>query len=227
MFLLALALAAAHADCAGGSTNTLPAPGGLLRGQLVLEATGHFRERYADLDAELVSGDRRVELRVVETLKGSFDLQQWVLVPEVPLEPGRRWVLELDGEPLVQYFDGKHQPATWTSAASDEALAWRGTPQVRSTERAHFGCGPAVSVVVDVPVAGAVAIEATVRRVDGGQEGTARVPVTDGQVVLGHGMCAGAFELDEGVEYFADLVAVDARGKELVADDSPIRFTAP
>lgn len=221
-------LAAAFADCGPGGLTTLPASGGTLAGELVLTGSGVDRGRLRPAtEVALRSGDEEIALRVVDTLVGTLDTTQWVLAPVAPPAPDRPWVLVIDGQIEEGFERGAKRPLSWTVGPSGPALAWTGVPEVRSTARHRMGCGPSVQVLVAVPVMGAAAIEVAVRPVAGGPVGRARLPIHDGTVSIGRGMCGGPFELEAGVEYFAALVAIDPQGRRAPADDSPLRFTAP
>ena len=214
----------AFAKCGGGGLSTWPASGGEIgpSAQIVVVGTGSASDQVADLgaraDLALVSGADRIPLEIEAILAGSFRTTQAVLRPIAAPDPGRRWTLE--GAGIEAHFaavahDPPHPPA------------WRGAPQVLSTSRVEYGCGPAVRVNLSARVEHAVQVEATVWAAGTDDRAIARLLIEDGAVTIGHGMCAGAFELEQGRSYFADLVAVDAAGRRVRADDSPIPFEAP
>ena len=147
-----------------------------------------------------------------------------VFRPTAELPPGR-YELRLRGEAKELWTGEARKPAHWVvTGASAQAPTWSGTPSVTSTDRTLFGCGPGVSVAVAVPV-DAPWVEVSVAR-DGADPVTARAEVSDGRIELGHGMCSGMLELDEGVAYTARLTAVSASGQRASAP-SEVRFTAP
>ena len=231
MLSLLFSLGIAHAKCMPGSSSFSPEPGSQIadRAEIVWTATGSEREQLeASGDLALVSEGSRVPLRDVETLEGSFQMTQLVLAPTKPLSAGR-WTLVRGEEPLQERSTGELRPVSFVVAegAPVEAPIWRSSPQVARREREELGCGPAVEVAVEVKVANAQWIEATVREAELGSTGTIRLAIRDGQISIGHGMCSGAFELTHGEVYFADLIAVGPLGQRVPADDLPIRFTAP
>ena len=193
----------------------------------MLQAYGTERPTLAALgpdDLALTQGDLRIGLEPVARFTGNFADDQLVLRPTSP--PGRGlWALEVRGEPLTQWRGSAHEQVAWTFGAVDpEPPTWSGRPEIASTERAHFGCGPAVSVVVSVPTRDTTWIEATVR--SGEDTTTVRLPIADRKITLGHGMCSGLIELEQDAAASATLVPIaadGARGKPW----GPLEFTAP
>lgn len=210
----------AAAKCASGGLSVLSVgPIGVLD-EIVVTARDGDRDALAADPIALVADGDVVPLVRVTALAGSFDSAQLVLRPSRPLAVGVAYVLRVGDRPVGDPLVVVEHPAAGPPA-------WNGSPQVLSRTRRELGCGPAVEVVVSVEVTDATSLEATVWPAEGGEPASARLPVVDGKVTIGHGMCSGPFALDQGRAYFADLVAVDARGRRADADDTPIRFVAP
>lgn len=221
-------IALAFADCMSGSLSVMPDVGSVVppNPELVVHAYGTRRADLTDLRGEdllLRSADgSEVPVTIEARHRGSFSDLQLVVRPEAPLPEGdvTLWV---DGEALTVWHDGKHRPLRWRVGAETEEPSWAGAPALRDTTRELMGCGPAVWAEV------AVATEAPWVDVElspeGGETVSGRLPVDEGQVRIGHGMCSGMFELHEGVAYTAHFTAVGADGQRVEAPRS-VRFVA-
>jgi hypothetical protein len=53
------------------------------------------------------------------------------------------------------------------------------------------------------------------------------LPVREGLVSIGHGMCSGPFEFKPGTRYSATFWAVDLAGNEPPAPGMPVEFEGP
>lgn len=222
-------MTSAMADCMSGSLSAWPAVGAELPadGEVLVQAYGTERatlEKLGDDGFALVQGSDRIALKRVETLHGSFSDDQAVLAPAEAPGPGA-WTLHVGGEPLTVWQDGEHQPVRWTFTAVDpEPPTWTGAPVATTSDREYFGCGPGVTVGYRVPVRDTTWLLASVS--DGETRTTVRLPVNDGEVRLGHGMCSGLIELDEGRRYTASFVPIGADGTRS-ADARSVEFVAP
>jgi len=228
---LAITLTAlAWADCAGGGLGIVPEAGARVPSepQLVVQASGFDRDRFADLDpadlALVPQGGEPVGVRIVAVHQGDFTDTQIIVAPAAPL-PAGRVELTVRGERPEVWTGSERVPMHWTvTEVPDAAPTWAEPPAVASTDRTPFGCGPAVSITVTTAV-DAPWVEASVARA-GHDPVTARLPVEDGTISLGHTMCSGMLELQEGERYEARLTAVSATGQRSAAPE-PVAFTAP
>ena len=50
------------------------------------------------------------------------------------------------------------------------------------------------------------------------------VPIKDGEIQIGRGMCGGPFQLEPGKSYTATLTLIDAAGNTTPAANKPIQF---
>lgn len=94
----------------------------------------------------------------------------------------------------------------------------------------HFGCGPSVHVNVSAVVEdehSQVQVLAEVRRAEGGEPVRFRLSPSTQQVQIGHGMCSGGFEFQEGVRYSVRLTAVDMAGNESAAPGGELLIQGP
>lgn len=243
--LLALALLAAlltpaiaDARCMAGLIDAWPPTDTPLptTPMILLDGFGNQQPHVAALAdggaAQLVADGHRVALVVAATHVGDFGLTQAVLEPAETLKPATRYTLVLrgaDGERVrTRAFSGGRMKAIgWTTAAARPApLALTGAPRVTGQSFQRFGCGPASHVEVSVPAtAGApIAVEVKLREAGADAPRSYVVPVRDGVLAVGHGMCSGAFRLTGPERRFtAELTVRDAAG-DAIPVPAAIRF---
>jgi hypothetical protein len=234
------------AKCANQSLSVWPPLDHSLpaNGQVVLQGYGKFEGPVASISQRsprLVAEKDEVPLRVIAVYRGEYGLSQAVLQPERPLQPGQHYALRLtqpEGAsapvlPTETWWESKsrYAPIAWTATAADtKPPRWREVPRKNGEDVEQFGCGPAIHAFVAASVdedGPAVQVLAEVRRDDGDEPVRFRLPVSKEQVAIGHGMCSGAFRLEEGVRYTVRLVAVDMAGNESPAPGDPVRFEGP
>jgi hypothetical protein len=93
-----------------------------------------------------------------------------------------------------------------------------------------FGCGPAVHVDVSTSLedeGAQVQVLAEVTRTGSGETVRFRLSPSGQRVKIGHHMCAGGFDLKEGVRYSVRLVAVDMAGNETAAPGGALLIQGP
>lgn len=229
MLLTVIALmSSASADCMSGSLSVSPPPNTELpaAAQVVVQAYGSDRPTLAKSTSfQLARGGEHIDLERVAQLHGSFMDDQLVLTPERAPGAGS-WTLELDGEPLTLWTGKAHEAVQWQFSAPDpEPPTWAGAPAVVEKARQHFGCGPGVSVVVSVPTRDAVWMEAEVEA-GGDPPVQVRLPIQDGRVTLGHGMCSGLLELTMDQVTLVQLTPIGADGRR-GETSRPLKFVAP
>jgi hypothetical protein len=234
------------ADCAAAELEVWPPLDQLLpaNGQVVLEGYGGFQEpvaRIAERSPRLVADGDEVPLRVLAVHRGEKRLTQAVLRPERSLKPGKRYTLlftqlmkvsETDLPTRVWWKDD-YAPMTWTATAEDVTPPrWRKAPSRLDAKAEMLGCGPSIHVDVAAAVedeGSQVQVLAEVRPVGKRQSKVVRFRLTPSgeQVAIGHGMCSGGFQLQEGADYTVRLVAVDAAGNETPAPGDPVLIQGP
>ncbi len=238
--LLALGLAAAlvapsiaRARCMAGSLDAWPPPETPLPTQpmILLEGFGNQQPAVTALAdggrVTLVAPGHRVALKVEAMHAGAFGLSQAVLRAAEPLKPSTPYTLDLrdaDGRKVrtTTFMGGETGPIGWTTAASAPApLALTGAPKVTGQSFRRLGCGPSSHLEVSVPARAdaPIAVEVTLREL--GAEGAVEtyvVPVRDGVLRIGHGMCSGAFRVTGPERRFrAELTVRDAAGDAVAA----------
>ncbi len=184
----------------------------------------------------LKNGDKRIDLIVQETLVGEFQLTQAVLKPKQSLEIGEEYTLTIDNLPATErlgrydYEKRTWRNLTYTVVAGNDstAPAIAGTPKEIRKSFIAFGCGPQKWVVFDCPVSDSseFLVRATVKDISSGKKTTYLIVHSNNEIIIGHGMCSGAFYFSGEGKYEVSFSFFDASGNTS-STLSPIPFTEP
>ncbi|PJJ60038.1 hypothetical protein [Hymenobacter chitinivorans] len=189
-------------------------------------------------EAFLRAGDQRIPLEVVQLLPGEFAVTQAVLRPRRQLEVGKQYevVIVAAGKKatgktnlVFQHHRGK---AVYTVVAGqdDTAPQWLTLPTEKGQQYQEFGCGPEVSVdfMGRVQDDSEYLVKATVQNLTTGQATSYYLhPDEQGTIYIGHGMCGGAFRLQNGKSYSVTCALMDAAGNTTAWTQPALPFTAP
>lgn len=234
------------AKCAGSGFSFFPAGPEISSNPLiVIDGYAASQQAIRDLatkhPAWLVSGRDRVRLIVQETLEGQYMITQALLHPERPLQKGLIYELEIDGmskkeekAQLRRYDKEKNEwgVVKWKVAnPKDDSPApeWISAPVKTGEQYSVFGCGPAmwVNFQAGIKSNGEYLVKAVVKEKHTGKELSWYLPVINGEIKLGHGMCSGAFRFVEKGSYSVYFQIVDNEGHRSAASEQPIDFNAP
>jgi hypothetical protein len=86
-----------------------------------------------------------------------------------------------------------------------------------------------MSVDFDFPIrdSSEVAIQTTVKNIKSGVETTYYIMPQNNQILVGHGMCSGAFTFDESNDYEVEFSFMDSSGNITSWVGDRIKFTKP
>lgn len=229
------------ADCAGTGLSAFPYQGEINRNSLfVLDGYAESQHVINGLNNQfpvyLKSGKEQVPLKVLEIHVGQFYLTQAVLKPETPLIPGKKYQLVIDHLPdyerLGVYNLKTHDfdPVTYfvTDVTDTDAPVWLEKPQEKDKSLAHLGCGPSIHVnfKMNVQEQSEFLVKTTVTNKKTGMETTYYIGGGKEGLSIGHGMCSGAFDFDDSMEYEAKFQLMDASGN--VSEETGwVAFTKP
>lgn len=232
----------ANADCSGYGISIFPSNNSIKQNSIfMLEAYAHSREIIDDLNSKypiyLQSGDKIVKLIVGEKYDSQFELSQVLLKPESTLEPGLEYELKIDN--LPEYNDlrrynrdtEEYEKITFNIEDSEDTeKPILNSKPIRIDESfAMYGCGPAMSVIFDLPISddSEVLIKTTVKSLKSKKETTYYIEPGNNQISVGHGMCSGAFTFNEGDEYEVEFEFMDASGNIISWSGERIKFKKP
>ncbi len=185
-----------------------------LNGQLVIGGSGAAQgevEKLASYGPSLVATGHRVALTVKQTNVGEMKVAQAILAPSESLKSGLNYRLTWAKRP-----PGFTLPANWTTgkARDDAAPEWLSPPFPQPGAREELGCGPAVNALVDIAPRDDSPFLIRARVTRGAQRTEYLLKWTKGEsLAVGHGMCSGAFVLQDST-WTLELSVVDVAGNE-------------
>jgi hypothetical protein len=171
----------------------------------------------------LKAGNEKIRLEVIETLVGDFGLTQVVLKPVIVLKKGTSYELKIDklgtrDEKPEQYNQKLNKWTAITLLALDKAdketpLLTSIPTEIKKTFTA-FGCGPAKWVYYNLSYTdnSNVFVKAYLKNTTTGKTTQYIVPVEDGRIKIGHGMCSGGFAFVESNYYEISFSLIDESG---------------
>lgn len=210
---------AASAKCMAQHMSYWPPPNATIdaRPTILIEGMGGHQATVKALKgASLVAPGHRVALAKIATNEGAFRVTQTVWIPEKALRPGTTYTLVVQGRSKTWRPTGyvadtsRKQRHEYTVAkAPRPALAWTGAPTVGESSAQAFGCGPSIHQAVTLPTNHTDGlVEVTVARAPAAR--TYLLPLSKaGTLSLGHGMCAGPFQVGGAGTYTASFALVD------------------
>ncbi|MBV4357590.1 hypothetical protein [Pinibacter aurantiacus] len=210
-------------------------------GLIVLEFYSLSQPLVADLNGKypvyLKSSDKKVQLNVVEILKGEMWVTQVVLKPATGLLVGKRYSLEIAN--LPKYEDGprtyndstkKLEPLSFkiTDTVDNEIPVLNGSPKIDKETFIQYGCGPETFVYFNLSGQDKSELfaRATVKNKTTGLSTTYILRIEDGLAKVGHGMCSGAFLFKDGENFEVTFQLFDQSGNVSAATQA-ISFTKP
>jgi hypothetical protein len=239
--------ATAWADCSANGVHYWPPAEIEIGTQPIILVEGYARDRgmVRALDTVVLQApNHRVPLDRLAIYESQVGLTQSAWTPKTPLKPGLTYALVLRGHKEVG-FDGKTtgRPTTWRPkrrtldykrtvpvqwAVAQQPLedaAWNGDPSLGERNYTAFGCGPAISQAVTLPVSGNLAlVEVTVQQAK--QTQRYLLPVNgSGGISIGHGMCSGEFSISRKGIYDAHFALLRADGTRSPAPKN-LQFSA-
>jgi hypothetical protein len=230
----------ASAKCGPGGISVLSSRKTLTKnGIVILEFSAHAQEYVPGIGKKhlvyLRSGNASVLLQPVEVLKGEMLVTEIVFRPTCDLIEGDVYELQIDGLPKgvrvqdYNYETNKFEPNTFTIIAGNNSpsLAFITTPLETKRSMDVFGCGPARYVHFRISADTTIEyVRANVSNAITGKTTTYIVAVKNGEAIIGHGMCTGAFHFDDSEKFTVSFVLLDDRGNEGKIS-APIAFQAP
>lgn len=242
IFISALSIANLNAKCAWNGLSAFPSGKTIRQNSIiVIDGYGASQDVIQGLNKKfpvyLVNGKHKIKLTVKEILIGQFRLTQAVLIPETNLTFGLEYTLVIDKLPEDESLDRwnselkKSEPIVYTAVEGLDNIkpVFSATPKEIKKSLIYYGCGPSIHVAFDCNVldSSEYLIKATVKSLKSGKETSYYVEPDKGIVNIGHGMCSGAFNFDEGEDYEIEFSIMDASGNFTAWIGDRIKFTKP
>lgn len=178
----------------------------------------------------LTSGNDTIPLTVIKTLKSQFHLTQAILKPISNLILGKSYKLNIDNLDEYEKRDFDRDSIAWivNDVLDVQKPIWSKFPSYKSKQMVFFGCGPEVYVNFCACISdnSPVVVYAKVKKLNTQSFSDYYLNPDSCTIQLGHGMCSGEFDFEEGQEYEVTFSLMDASGN--ISDElQSIKFISP
>jgi len=212
------------AKCANNGLNVFPSGSSIRANSLILlEGYGESQQIIKGLNKEyavyLISGNEKIKLFVNEINEGSYRVSQALLLPEKALTEEKIYTLVIDNLPSQERLQrynakvGDFENINWTVNAADTEKPTIKT-KIKESGKSYevYGCGPTTYVIFDCNALdnGELLCKTTLKNLKTGQVQVYYLPVENGKIQVGHGMCFGAFSFEENTTYKVGFEIMDA-----------------
>lgn len=232
----------ASAKCANNGIYCLSKSSTLNKnGIIILEFYASSQSLISDLNKKypiyFKSSNGKVQLNVIETLNGEMGLTQIVLKPASELKANEVYTLHIDNLPKYEEKPERYNNETkkWEQLTfkinnhiDNDIPILSAAPTEQKKSLVYYGCGPASWVYFKL--AGQdkseLFVRASVRNKTTGHTTTYILNIENGQVKVGHGMCSGAFQFDNGDNFEVTFQLFDQSGN-ISSLTKSISFTKP
>lgn len=205
---------------------------GYATSQKIIEGLGLTYKVY------LKSGGQKINLKVQETNTGQFRLTQAILKPETNLTPGLEYELVIENlkdlATQVSRYNvttNKYEKVKWKVIAGNDSIApsWVIKPSFKNNIYTMFGCGPEIFSNFNFSASdnSSLLVRTTVKNISTGKETSYYLDTKDNTIAIGHGMCAGAFDFDDGEKYEVEFSLFDSSGNITPWTGERIKFNKP
>ncbi|MFT3705780.1 MAG: hypothetical protein QM802_25650 [Agriterribacter sp.] len=231
-----------YAKCAGNGIYLLSDNTALNKnGLIILEFYAYSRLLIPDLNKKypvyIKSSKSKIPMVIAEILTGEFNVSQVVLkAASAPVE-NERYLLIIDNLPAYERVPQKYNEQTQKmenleftfSGITDTALPVL-TAQVTEAGKTfvRYGCGPEKYVYFNISGSDGSELfaRASVKNKLSGKTTEYILPIENGQIKIGHGMCAGFIDFDKGTNYEASIALMDQSGNKS-EETQTIAFSCP
>jgi hypothetical protein len=219
------------AKCSGDGINVYPKGETISQNSIIIiEGYANSQKIILDLNKKykvyMKSGNHVVDMEILELNEGSFKLTQAILKPTDSFLIGEEYKLFIDSLPSSSGRIDK----TWkiTESSIVGIPEFKKLPKVSGKELTYLGCGPSVHVNFKSTVNSNedCIVKTTLINKVTGISSVYYLPISNGKISIGHGMCSGAFELYKGMEYTVTFCLMDFSGNKGQITEE-IAFTAP
>lgn len=171
----------------------------------------------------LQSGKDIVNLRVHKKIVGMFSVTQAILIPERALLPGQKYFIKINNlqdQTLIQEWDDKLNEMTdvyWNVEKgfdNDIPNVKRGPYFIENSSQ-YYGCGPEYfsHFGINYSDVSELLIYTELRDVKSNYYFRYYLPMLEAQkIMIGHGMCGGAFRFEDNMQYEARFKIYDFCG---------------
>jgi len=181
----------------------------------------------------LKSKNNKTPLLIKEILKGDFEVTQVVFQSLLPLSLNDTYNLVIDNLPGFEIIYVKHngsfdenKKVTWNvSEQINNNLFWEFNPLEIKKTRVEYGCGPAEWVYFKLQDnISETFVKVFVRNISTGKTTVFIVPLENGTIKVGHGMCGGGFTFEDSNNFELRISSLSTSSNTLT---KPVSFLKP
>lgn len=218
------------AKCANSGIRSLSKSSVLNRnGLIILEFYASSQAIVQDINKKypiyLKTKKEKVILLAIEVLKGEFQITQVIFKPSSELMENEVYELHIDNLPGYE-----SKPETYNASlrkrealtfhtnniADIEQPVFAGIPVETKKTMVEYGCGPArwVDFRFSEQDKSETFVITSVKNMNTGKLTKYILPIENGVVKVGHGMCGGAFHFDNGEAFEVSFTLLDQSGNK-------------
>jgi len=232
----------AYAKCANSgiyclSKNTTLNKNGLI----IFEFYASSQTLISDLNKKypiyLKSSNGKVQLNIIETLKGEMSVTQIVLKPASDLKVNETYSLQIENLPKYERkperynsLSNKREELTFkiNNSVDNDLPTFTSKPTEQKKTLVYYGCGPErwVYFKLDGNDKSELFVRANVKNKATGKTTNYILSIENGSVKVGHGMCSGAFHFDNGDNFEVSFQLFDQSGNKSSMTNS-VAFSKP
>lgn len=179
----------------------------------------------------LKSGTSKVDLQVLQIIKGRYSLTQALLKPNRKLVKGEKYTLVIDSLSLYETEEIQKSNFKWivNDKLDHEPPIWKTLPHYLDKSKTQFGCGPSahVSFCVCVQDESPVMVLTKLKEIKTEKINEYFLQIDSSTLHVGYGMCTGEFYFADGQEYEVSFLLIDACGNKSNIFTNPIQFISP
>jgi len=220
------------ADCSSSGMQFLPNSKTIsLNPMFIIE--GYYYSQQTVLTFEnrkvyLVSENgEKVNLKLIQILKGKMSLTQAIFKAEIPLQPKTKYFIKYSNETLSEINERKKWNAT---SKKNEEIFWETNEDINleelkpnlkikfdKTEIIHYGCGPSANANFETTNTSNLEIwyKTEVVEISTNTKHIYYLTSYENKISVGQDMCSGAFTYKKNEKYKVRFVPMNIDGKEL------------
>lgn len=236
LILLILGTVKTYADCSSWNISVWPKGTEINKNSIfIIQGYGTSQDVIRNLNNKykiyLKSKNSIVALEIIKIYEGQYRLTQAIVKPKNELVEGITYSLQIDNLEKYENDDYYRENYKWkvTDKTDNDLPTWLTSPKYQSKQKINYGCGPAkfVDFCVCFNDYSPVVIFTKLTEQKTGKTAEYFVTPDSTSLRLGHGMCSGAFEFEDGKNYSVSFSLMDSSGNRNDSLTNEITFVSP
>ena len=231
LVMFTLGTISAFADCSSWGISVWPKGTEINKNSIfIIQGFGTSQDVIIKLNSKykiyLKSNTSIINLKVVKIYEGQYRLTQAILKPSKELIEGLTYSLHIDN---YEKFENENYKWIVNNKRDVDLPTWSTKPKYQSKQKINFGCGPAkfVEFCTCINDESPVVVFTKITELKTGTTAEYFVQPDSTSLRLGHGMCSGAFEFEEGKNYSVSFSLMDSAGNRNDTLTKEITFSSP